>query len=186
MLPKSHIHLGRRLSNLIEENYENYFILGNVTPDFAIEHKIKKHEYLHLKKWFLNYFEKTLDMNIGNKRLAYYRLGVITHYLADFFCRPHNDNTIKKKYLKHFSYEKKLHDELLKYQLDCNVSGNISLLDIDKTLDENYNKYIETEYNISNDLYFISVITTNIVSTANEYILENTSSSIYCPEKDLL
>ena len=85
MLPKSHIYLANNLSEFMDQDYKGYFVLGNVTPDIVIEHKIKKHEYQHLKEWFLNYFDKTLQMKIGDKRLAYYRLGVLSHYLADFF-----------------------------------------------------------------------------------------------------
>ena len=182
MLLQSHIYLGNQLSRLIDTKYRKYFVMGNVTPDMAPEHKIKKHEYYYLKDWFLNYVDNTMEMKLGDKKLAYYRLGVVTHYLADFFCRAHNDASIKKRYVKHFSYEKRLHDDLKKCNPVQDVSLSIPLFNIDTFLEVNHSRYLQDEYQIENDLEFISNITSGVVNTANEYILKNSSQKVFYPK----
>jgi len=186
MLPQSHVHLAHQLSDKLDPKYKNYFVLGNITPDFALEHKIKKHEYDYLKDWFLNYLDKTLEMKLGDKRLAYYRLGVVTHYLADFFCRPHNDDRIKKKYLKHFAYEKTLHHQLLNYDFGYHTIGNTSLLKIDQVLEEQHAMYLERTYQPRHDLLFIDKLTSSVVNSACNYITENTTPTVFDFGKDCL
>ena len=46
--------------------------------------------------------------------------GVILHYIADYFCRVHNDVNGKRhlKNMKHIWYEKRLHRAIKKYELE--------------------------------------------------------------------
>ncbi len=187
MLPHSHLYLGKKLSKLVEEEYKQYFILGNVTPDIALEHKIKRHEYYNLREWFLNYIENTMSMTLGGKRMAYYRLGVISHYLADFFCYAHNNGTIgNRKYITHYYYEKALHQALFQYKFDWDQTKKISIYKLDKNLANYHAKYEEEKGEPVKDLSYINFMTAGVVHAASEYFWRSSYQSNYVPGKRLL
>ena len=99
-------------------------IFGAIKPDVSTIFA----KYPHYIELSLDNLATTVDLLIenieGRKELesrAFAReLGVILHYIADYFCRVHNDINGKKhlKNMKHIWYEKKLHKVIKKYELE--------------------------------------------------------------------
>lgn len=118
LLPQSHVIIAQEIHRHISDIYgielnKEQLILGSIMPDI----------YSGLPK--LKHFKpQSLDI-IGDKicylslrGFDYGRLsvdiGMVTHYVADYFCHPHNDRaTYKGQFLKHILYEKELHQRYL-------------------------------------------------------------------------
>ena len=99
-------------------------IYGAIKPDVSTIFA----KYPHYINASLDNLCDTVEMLIenieGKKELesrAFAReLGVILHYIADYFCRVHNNVNGKKhlKNMKHIWYEKSLHKVIKKYELE--------------------------------------------------------------------
>lgn len=97
------------------------FRAGNMSPDLPLYHS-------HLKHYKHQNFEYILDMiinlvntdpssNVGTLRNYSYRLGVVCHYLCDYFCLPHhNRRYFHDKLGEHMAYEKELHKTIKKFK----------------------------------------------------------------------
>ncbi len=97
------------------------FRAGNMSPDLPLYHS-------HLKHYKHQNFEYLLDMidlltqsnpesNVGALKNYSYRLGVICHYLCDYFCYPHhNRRYFHDKLTEHMIYERDLHKTIKKFR----------------------------------------------------------------------
>lgn len=97
---------------------------GSIAPDYLPYYKIKS----HYKKDSLDFIAREIvslilvyrfvDFNNMNKSMLNYlsrKIGVISHYMCDFTCRPHMLNQSFKNNMKeHIDYEKRL-NEFSKY-----------------------------------------------------------------------
>lgn len=100
-------------------------IYGAIKPDVSTVFA----KYPHYINASLDNLCETADMLIedieGRKEMetrAFAReLGVILHYIADYFCRVHNDINGQKhlKRFKHIWYEQRLHKVIKKYELEA-------------------------------------------------------------------
>ena len=112
----SHIDLGNVIHEYLKTNQKIFlnktsFIYGNVKPDLLPQLFIVP----HLKESLFNFIKEELahlsDICIENTEkidAAYSeRLGVVCHYISDFFCRVHNPEE-KINLLNHVQYEMKL------------------------------------------------------------------------------
>lgn len=87
------------------------FIIGNLKPDFSL--LLLKVPHYRIPDSGL--VKREMDKLIGHNRKKYTtctndfseRLGVVTHYLSDFFCYAHSA-AFKGGVVRHFIYEKKL------------------------------------------------------------------------------
>ncbi|MDO4711968.1 MAG: zinc dependent phospholipase C family protein [Peptostreptococcaceae bacterium] len=97
------------------------FRAGNMSPDLPLYHS-------HLKHYKHQNFEYILDMvqklseskplsNVGALKNYSYKLGVICHYLCDYFCYPHhNRRYFHDKLGEHLKYERDLHKVIKKFR----------------------------------------------------------------------
>lgn len=90
MRKKSHWRLA---DYLMRENerpiIEFMFKIGSVAPDFMLRSMIKGHSYETTTERVISRLEKLEEYGCWNLVSAY-RLGYVTHYLADYFTAPHN------------------------------------------------------------------------------------------------
>ncbi|MDR0496929.1 MAG: zinc dependent phospholipase C family protein [Treponema sp.] len=80
--------------------HEKLFLLGNIFPDLIHSYLWCKHEYEHSKE----YIRKKLDILKKRPRLFSFHLGVLTHYICDYFCYPHSTG-YDKGLVQHIIYE---------------------------------------------------------------------------------
>lgn len=121
MRKKSHISLAKFLMNNMEfedlNEHKKAFYVGSILPDCSPSFLTRKHTIeetfpiliKEIKKITVNY-----DMEQGITTYYCRHLGVVTHYLADYFTFPHNaifNGSLKE----HCAYEKQLKNSFKTY-----------------------------------------------------------------------
>lgn len=112
----SHIKIANFIYNRIDKNERKninrfMFILGSIAPDL----KIAKHPKFKLYNDSIELIKiKMTDIDNMGKNKFSYRLGVIAHYITDYFCLAHNlQDTIKTR--THLLYEFRLAKAMKKH-----------------------------------------------------------------------
>ena len=101
------------------------FLFGNIFPDLIFSFLWRRHEYKHSK----DHFKKMLDEIKNKSSFISFKLGVITHYISDYFCYSHMA-IFNKGLISHIFYEmqQKIPIKLLKFDLPI---INISIEELD-------------------------------------------------------
>lgn len=109
------------------------FLKGNVIPDFSY-YAIAHPHFMKLSLGFVQAEIESLSNTYMKSALVgsdySYRLGIVCHYYADFFCYAHSSN-YKQIIVNHLKYENLLHEHFLKSfdsisKTDSLFSGDIS------------------------------------------------------------
>ena len=85
------------------------------------------------------------------------RLGIITHFACDFFCRYHLDDERHDDYFDHFLYEAKLHSEYMFIKDDLSLTGGVHITEgsdvrtLIQDLRKSYQRALES---LENDILF--------------------------------
>ncbi len=188
MFMNTHTLIAKSLVNNIDSNKyffinENHFIYGNIKPDLSSKYLFKKH---YLKESYDMIESKvnflcSLSLNCLSKYFSIGRLsqelGVICHFLCDFFCVPHSYRwEFKHSMKKHISYETELNTiaketNLNKFKGDSIEYGSFE--DFFKSL------YVEYQYIIDhkNDLLFSVYVCNSVINYILDSILKNTVKS---------
>lgn len=130
METKDHYYLSKKLADSMTLNKLNklVFILGNLIPDinpFSYIARIGGNRFSgHSYAYRRPFMKKVLEKRCTGTPLWWYQTGVMTHYLADSFTRPHNEN-FQYSLKDHVEYEHQLH-ELLVQWLDKDLSWESS------------------------------------------------------------
>ena len=121
MRKKSHISLAWYLMNcegMEALGHHKYsFYVGSILPDCVPSFLVRKHTINDSFDVLKKEFEKLVshfDPNKGADRYFCRHLGVITHYVADYFTFPHNAN-YPGKLKDHCIYEEELKHEIRAY-----------------------------------------------------------------------
>lgn len=111
----SHTKVARILLDYIEETCgvtfdTSAFIYGNLKPDLTGTYLTKRHNpsvmYGEVMDMIRDFAEKyTIGTSNGHDLSV--DLGVICHYVTDFFTYPHNDDIYDRNLLAHYIYEKR-------------------------------------------------------------------------------
>ena len=206
MTISTHYRIGGFIyKHIIAKNLSNSFLekksfqYGNIFPDIDSDLSHIKHQKEYSSIPMLYHEKKARDLNVSNNdRLK--SLGIICHYLTDFFCIYHSSEKFKKKSIfLHIIYEiamdailffillfpnrlyKSLHlpdviSNPLKQSNEPSLSftfeygKEFDIRDLLKTMEKQYNR---AERSIINDIYFSLKITCLVVAT----ILQNHSLS---------
>ncbi|WMJ87549.1 zinc dependent phospholipase C family protein [Anaerocolumna sp. MB42-C2] len=114
MRKKSHISLANYLIKSMKSeelvNHKKAFYIGSILPDCVPSFLTRKHNieetFEILKKEILKITDY-YDMDRGMTGYYSRHLGVVTHYIADYFTFPHND-IFKGNLKEHCTYERDL------------------------------------------------------------------------------
>jgi len=79
---------------------ENLFLVGNLFPDLIHSYIWRRHEYQHSRE----YVRRKLEILKGRPKLFSFHLGVLAHYICDYFCYPHSVS-FDKGLIEHIAYE---------------------------------------------------------------------------------
>lgn len=160
---------------------EKNFIYGNIKPDISSKYVVKKH-----------YLEESLDMILEKIKYLcqltldslkkYFsisklsqELGVICHFLCDFFCIPHSERwEFSHSMNRHVIYEKELNSfaktiDFSRYNLNHKINNNI-----EEFFHSIYSKYKSNEISYENDLIYSSQVCNTIINHILDSILNNT------------
>jgi len=172
--------IGETISTIIRREYpdrldEKAFRYGCMIPDYnlryiAIPHyKNKSFEFITamIQK------DRCLPQTIKEKRRFSAELGIITHYISDYFCQAHNypeyDN-----FMNHFIYEGELSGEFRRFDLRkfclndlpaCNHPGIESPSNLPAFINKRHHEYQNAKRQMKTDISFCLDVSTAVVLT---------------------
>lgn len=178
LIIRTHLLFADKINDYIEKFYgpilnKTQFAFGNIKPDIArIKHPIE-HTFKGSFDFVLDEVKRyNYDMySIKNPSV---HLGMLSHYMSDFFCSKHYYKD-KKGLISHIKYENKLHNtlnniadmpELSYIKTMSYISGSFS--DIIKKLKKEYQKF---QPSIENDIEFALQASLIVCS----YVLQNSA-----------
>jgi hypothetical protein len=168
MRKKSHISLAKFLIENMKVDdlnvHKKAFYLGSILPDLKFSFLTKRHTIEETFEVLLNEIRKiTIDYDFNKGINSYFarRLGVITHYLADYCTFPHNSiftGTIKE----HCIYEKQLKYSLKEYvlredtQREREKNQEIKTIDdVIQFIENTHKEYLSVLKEIKDDIFYI-------------------------------
>lgn len=176
MRKKSHISLATYLMNCtgmehIQEHKKSFY-LGSILPDCTPSFLTRRHSIdktFHILREEIRNITDDYDMDMGMSRYYFRHLGVITHYIADYFTFPHNtifNGTMKE----HCDYEKDLKFELKEYVQSEDAkrvrlkNGTFTCADdICHFIIEMHEEYLNVINEIKSDCYYIVTLCHRVV-----------------------
>lgn len=160
------------------KQHKNSFYIGSILPDCTPSFITRKHSvegsYDVLKKEIRKITDE-YDISKGTGMYFWRHLGVVTHYLADFFTYPHNDifdGTLRE----HCSYEKNLKLELKQYVSALPSTQVNEKQDIDSAdqlfalIERLHARYLEVVKEVRIDCEHIVEICRQVVTAILQYI----------------
>jgi hypothetical protein len=154
MRKKSHISLAQYLINSKEFqellNHKKSFYIGSILPDCVPTFITRRHcieDTFEILKEEIKKITDNYDVDKGITRYYCRHLGVITHYVADYFTFPHNE-IFTGTILEHCNYEKDLKFALKAYVKSDMIKHNTEEVDSFRTVDEicDFIKKMHKEY----------------------------------------
>ncbi|NLM03827.1 MAG: zinc dependent phospholipase C family protein [Clostridiales bacterium] len=191
MLPQSHIIIAKQIYKHIDKKLnvqldKKSLIYGSIKPDIPFNSSGVPHfkpdsfDYISNK-----IYELSLQPLSNNTEFIKYisrNIGIVTHYIADYFCVPHNDRKYYKKHIiNHFNYEAYLHKEYMVHMKNVNISNKLFNLDshnlhsIKSLIDDLHNIYTSKGESFKNDIVssIEAAVTTGLLIIYNsKYKLE--------------
>ncbi|MDE6025940.1 MAG: zinc dependent phospholipase C family protein [Lachnospiraceae bacterium] len=193
MRKKSHISVAKGVINGLDIgdriNHRFAFYVGSIWPDCIPSFITKRHciddtfEIL-MKRMnkFINKFNPEKDMN----SLSTWRMGVVLHYIADYFTFPHNTH-YTGSLKEHCIYEEKLKHRMYRYIDELNVAECMEtkcvlpgVAEIERFIREKHEQYMNLSGNVDDDCKYavlscISVMASllSIVSIRNEAVVSD-------------
>ncbi|WP_055071597.1 zinc dependent phospholipase C family protein [Clostridium massiliamazoniense] len=179
MLVNTHILLAQHIYDnleLEEKRIINYnsFVYGNIKPDMVSTYKLKKHYMDESLEMILVKIKNlsALTENDINKWISISKfsqeVGVICHFLCDFFCIPHSERwEFKHSMNKHVRYEKDLANAAKTVVLPKKRTDIFGKYDVKYFILKAHEIY-ERENSYENDIIFASYVCNSIV----DYIIQ--------------
>ncbi|MGM9533082.1 zinc dependent phospholipase C family protein [Intestinibacter sp.] len=162
---------------------EKNFIYGNIKPDMTSKYVLHKH-YLKesfdmiinkiksLCKLSLDFIEKYFSVSKFSQEL-----GVICHFLCDFFCVPHSQRwEFSHSFKKHVIYERDLQIVTKETDFSKLERDPIHNIGVEEFFNRLYRQYVKGE-DFKNDLFFSTYMCNSVVDYILDCILENTVKS---------
>ncbi len=169
MLPQTH----KIISDHVYSNIKNVFgvdlnklnlIYGSIKPDIVynlvrLEH-FKPQSFDFVCNRINELSNCRFKSNKESVKLFSNQIGVVTHFISDFFCVPHNDRrTYKNNFIKHIKYEHRLHQLFKSFDNKIDVSENYLYINninpdiIRSLIDTLHFEYTKRGKSLINDLY---------------------------------
>lgn len=185
----SHTRVGKILLAYIEQNRgvsfdSSAFLYGNLKPDLTGTYLTKRHNpsimYDEVMDMIRDFAKNYTISDENNDRDLCVDLGVICHYITDFFTYPHNDDLYHKSLLAHYIYEKHTSFTISKridpVKFDRFVGPVIATHSVEgliSRIGELHERYKnEKHHNISNDMIYtcqvVTMVTQSIINITYE------------------
>lgn len=174
MLTMSHTYMAKNTLKFLEmQGFDvldrKSFVYGNIKPDTLFQKTPKIHLEKESLPFILNQIEILSSCDKDNKMMSL-ELGIVCHYLCDYFCLPHFERWSKcplyKKIVqtpKHLNYERMLCSYVYNATMDFKDIHNV-----EEFLSECKEEYIKNK-SFENDIIFASLVCNSVVL----YILKN-------------
>jgi len=190
---KSHLMMGKVLYEYLQKRLNVplnrfEFVYGNVRPDifpgFLATPHTKEYFYEYVKSELEEIEKINLIQSVDDDKTYSLRLGIICHYITDFFCYPHNTD-FHKGTLAHCVYEKKLYWYM---KQRVNLFENIENLEkagvlvgaqkMQDEIERSHKEYMDTRTYCGYDLLYAFDSCMVITSSLLSQIEENTAHAL--------
>ena len=155
----THLRMADTIFEILNEDIildRKQFRCGNVLPDLDKSMNRIKHTFegsIGLVEDVCNAIAlERLDIGEFSRRL-----GIITHFACDFFCRYHLDDEKHDDYFDHFLYEAKLHSEYMFIKDDLSLTGGVHITegsDVRTLIQDLRKSYQRALKSLENDILF--------------------------------
>lgn len=144
------------------KRYELAFLFGSFQPDCnpltylkgsLRAYKFRGHNYSN-SQYYIQRHIRSLQRRKRWNLWQYYTLGKLTHYLADAFTYPHNEN-YPESLLEHRHYEDELRQYLASYLENCSLRPIKARQDVIAAIDELHRQYMDTVADMRRDVQYI-------------------------------
>ena len=141
------------------QRYELAFLFGSFQPDCnpltylkgsRRARKLRGHNFSN-SQLYINQHIRMLQERVRWNIWQYYTLGKLTHYLADAFTYPHNDN-YPESLLDHRRYEDELRQYLAEYLSQRTVRREQARHDLVTAIDELHQQYMDRVADMRRDV----------------------------------
>lgn len=134
------------------------FALGNIFPDISFTFIRNP----HLPDIMFDNVMCKIDAQIlrieKNNNINYFSIGIITHYLSDFFCAAHT-KPFGEDVRKHYQYESQLERRLHLIRISVlNSNASDSIDNLIRVIEQQHNEYLSHPPSYKNDILFITKI----------------------------
>jgi hypothetical protein len=155
------------------------FLWGNIKPDCASKYKFKKHYYDESIEMILELIGELSSLSVsevyhvyGKKKFSE-ELGVVCHFLCDYFCLAHNQRwEFKNAMKKHVIYENTLAKIAKVYKPTPKGETHLSIEDVEEFITQNLNDY-DGNMNFKVDLQFSYYMCNSIVNAILNQVVMN-------------
>lgn len=179
MLPQTHMMISEQVVKNTEQAlgfslHKASLTYGSVKPDIApqllkLAH-FKPQSFDLICNRIDHLASMELDINVETMKFVSREIGVITHFISDFFCVPHNDRkTYKNNFMNHLAYENNLHKLFKEKERSMNQLHFFSHLHsnpaqgIRKVIDDFHQEYLALGDSPEYDHYY-SIMASSLVS----------------------
>lgn len=176
MLIQTHHYLATLICQYMENKYNidlkpNILHYGSIVPDLIGKYARVPHYYdLSYDSFYQMELEQMLqDEKYCDAAKFSYKLGVLLHFTADYFCLAHNDEVYRKSMWQHFNYEMCLHHEFLTF--DKNELFKYKVETVEMDLHKQHDSYLQVKPNIQNDITSIWQASVNLTDNLIKQIL---------------
>ncbi len=156
------------------------FIWGNIKPDCVSKYKLKKHFYDESIDMILEKIDFLSTLTVEEIYSSYGKnkfsseLGVICHFICDFFCLAHYRRwRLKSALKKHMTYEQELGRIAKSFEFKKVSQELKDIKDVQGFITGNILKYEELYEYYDEDLNYSFFICCNIVNLLLEVISKN-------------
>ena len=177
---RSHIMMGNLLYDCLLKTSNvplkrSLFVFGNIRPDIYPGIWADGHTKDNFLGFVKSEFEQISKINLARSEedaLSYsLRLGVLCHYMTDFFCYPHNAD-FGKGIVAHYIYEKKLchylhkrSDMLRKTNVFKTEYGFINAQEMAEQIEHMHKDYMENRTYWGYDISYAVEICLNVCAS---------------------
>jgi glycosyltransferase involved in cell wall biosynthesis len=173
MIKKTHEFLAKIIYDNLPDNQKRlisvkHFLKGSIYPDIYLPYRLMQHDYkgsFNLVMSLIN----SIILNKHSKKDLGFKLGIISHFLADYTCAYHSNTAYKYKHYAHRLYELRIHSYLS--ELSLNESPKIESLKSIKSDIEFYLEYNQVKDVLANpkrDLHHAFSLASSLVSLVLE------------------
>lgn len=165
-------HVSKELGVKLDRRAFRY---GCIAPDIKFGMRIIKHtrkgSYELVKKIGQSLILSNIPVTHAEMKNFSYKLGIINHFLCDYFCTPHNDERYKN-IVKHLIYENKLKLYAMKKE-DWNIPSVCSAVrsimwensSFEKIIQDKTKEYNNITSSFHNDMEFALIV--SVVASLN-------------------
>ncbi|GKX65094.1 zinc dependent phospholipase C family protein [Inconstantimicrobium mannanitabidum] len=160
---------------------EKNFIKGNLKPDNISMYKLKKHykdesfAMIISKIHFLSSLSKQEILTTYGKKRFNQELGVVCHFLCDYFCMAHHERwEFKNKFKRHVQYEVVLGRMAENYRYNSYKNMNIDIAKVADFINAMLIEY-NTVKGFEADIIFAQYVCNSVVNTVLQRVKVNTA-----------